>query len=71
MGNEEETQKIIEKGEKSKMAAIVGLGERSVLVIKIVYFNPDITYKEWIWICGSELNMASTEVASLLPCRHL
>lgn len=46
MGNEEETQKIIEKGEKSKMAAIVGLGERSVLVIKIVYFNPDITYKE-------------------------
>lgn len=38
-------KKLREK--KSKMAAIVGLGERSILVIKIiVYFNPEVIYKE-------------------------
>lgn len=35
-----------EREKKSKMAAIVGLGERNISVIKIVYFNPDVIYKE-------------------------
>lgn len=51
MGNEEKTQKKKQKkGEKkkhiSKMAAKMGLGEGSVLAIKIVYLNPEVIFKE-------------------------
>lgn len=44
-------KKKIEKGREkkkhiSKMAAKMGLGEGSVLAIKIVYLNPEVIFKE-------------------------
>lgn len=45
------------------MAAKMGLGEGSVLAIKIVYLNPEVIFKEWIWTYSSEFDMTSTEVA--------
>lgn len=52
MGNEEETQKNNNRKRErkkkniSKMAANMGLGEGSVLAIKIVYLNPEVIFKE-------------------------
>lgn len=49
------------------MAAKMGLGEGSVLAIKIVYLNPEVIFKEWIWTYSSEFDMTSTEVALQTP----
>lgn len=52
MGNEEETQKNNNRKRErkkkniSKMAVNMGLGEGSVLAIKIVYLNPEVIFKE-------------------------